>query len=162
MKLYVIASLIITGLLQAAYAQPIPGRQGIRGPGQERIEMMRLVKMIEELQLDSETAARVSVVHNRMMEKTRDTFEDVETLIEELDSALQRDADDLTIAGYIERIEEVRSGLYTARREALGEYRQFLTVRQMAMMMVFERNFNRDLRQILRDMQSEGRRRGRQ
>ncbi len=128
--------------------------------GRDRIETLRQVKMIEALNLDEETAARLSVFYKRHQDKIRDLHQEIENLIDELESAIDEDKPDNVLRQIRSGINEKRNTIHENRVNLYLEIEDILTPRQVAKLIVFERNFNRDLRQIMREVQRD-RRRGR-
>jgi len=128
--------------------------------GRERLETLRQVRMIEALDLDEETAARLTVLHKELQTNIRELHRDIENLHDELEAALDEEKPDAVLNEIRSRIEEKRDSIHTNRIDFYSDAEEFLTARQIARMMVFERNFNRDIRQYMREAQRE-RRRGR-
>jgi Spy/CpxP family protein refolding chaperone len=131
-----------------------------RGMAEERIETLRQMKMIEELGLEQDIAARVVAVNSELRKNNREIFRELDELIDQLEKALAANADEASLNGLVTRIEEKRSGIHANRQEAYTKYNLILTPEQMARLVVFERNFERELRNIMRDAQRD-RRRGR-
>jgi Spy/CpxP family protein refolding chaperone len=153
-----VLTILFFGLLavQYLYAQQI----GPRGMAEERIETLRQMKMIEELGLEQDVAARIVAVNSELRKKNREIFRELDEFIDRLEEALAENADEAILNGLVSRIEEKRSGIHANRLEAYTQYSSILTPEQMARLVVFERNFERQLRNLMRDAQRD-RRRGR-
>jgi Spy/CpxP family protein refolding chaperone len=154
MKLSILVSMLFCVALQYSFAQP--GMQ--RGRAEERIETVRQVRMIEELGLDQDIAARIVAVNTELRTKNRELFREIEALTDELEQLISDDADEARLTELVDRIEHTRAGIHRNRQEAFTHYSRILTPEQLARLVVFERNFERDLRGLMRDAQRDRRR----
>jgi Skp family chaperone for outer membrane proteins len=126
--------------------------------GTDRLEMLRQVRMIEALDLDKESAARLSVLFAGHQEKVREIQRQIENLIDDLETAIEGDEPDDTLLGIQSQIEEQRTLLHSNRIEFYRDVGSLISTRQVAMLIVFERNFQRDMREIMQDVQQRRRR----
>ncbi len=127
--------------------------------GRDRLETLRQVKMIETLNLDDETAARLTVFYNRHQERMRELHREIDGLIDELERAIDEDQPEDVLRQIRSNIDERRDSIHGNRNSLYRELENVLTPRQVAKLVVFERNFNRDMRQIMREAQRGQRRR---
>ena len=127
--------------------------------GRERLETLRQVRMIEALDVDEEKAARITVLYNRHLEHNRETMRGIDALIDELEEAIETGAPDSELQQIRSQIKENRDAVHSNRMDFYRDAEEILTTRQVAKLIVFERNFQRDMRQFMREAQRE--RRGR-
>jgi hypothetical protein len=154
-----IATLCIVLLL--IFQADVFSQQRQRGmpEGRDRLETLRQVRMIEALDVDEETAARLTVMYNRHQENNRTTMRELDSLIDELEAAIDADASDAELEQIQSQIEAKRNSIHASRMEFLNNAREILSTRQVAKLIVFERNFQRDMREFMREAQREQRRR---
>ncbi len=126
--------------------------------GADRLETLRQVRMIDALDLDAETAARLSVLFSEHQEKIRELHREIDQLTDELELAIEQEASDEGLLMLQSQIDENRNSLHSSRMEFYRDAGSVLTTRQVAKLIVFERNFQRDIREIMQDVQQ---RRGR-
>lgn len=149
-------------LLQVAFAQPFPPeRPGPhRPPGERtrRLEHFKKIRLMEVLHLDEQESIRFFSRYDKFEEELRKLERERSRIIDDLDSlakheekaeAYQKDFDDLIALG--PRLADVRMRFYK-------DIRAILTPRQVAELIVFERDFGRELREIIQDVQRERRR----
>lgn len=125
--------------------------------GQERLETLRQVKMIESLELDEETAARLSVLYREHQQKNRSILQELDRLIDALETAIERGAPDAELQTIMSQIEEQRTLHHENRIQFYNNVERFLSPRQVAALVVFERNFQRDVRRLMQEAQRERR-----
>jgi hypothetical protein len=149
-------SLIIAFLLFniSAFTQQ---RQQRMQEGRDRLETLRQVKMIETLGVDEETAARLTVMYNRHQEETRALMREIDLLIDELEYAIEEKTDE-ELWQIRSQIEEKRNTYHVKRISFFTDAESILTSRQVAKLIVFERNFQQDIRRIMQEAQRERRR----
>lgn len=128
--------------------------------GRDRLETLRQVKMIEALNLDEETAVRLSIFYKRHQDKIRDLHQEIDSLIDELEAAIDENKPENVLRQIQSDINEKRNAIHEHRLNLYREIEGILTPRQVAKLIVFERNFNRDMLEIMHEVQRD-RRRGR-
>jgi hypothetical protein len=133
-------------------------RQQRMQEGRDRLETLRQVKMIEALGVDEETAARLSVMYNRHQEETRAMMREVDLLIDELEDAIEEGKTDDELQQIRSLIGEKRNTYHVKRMNFFTDAESILSSRQVAKLIVFERNFQRDIRRIMQEAQRERRR----
>jgi len=126
--------------------------------GADRLETLHQVRMIDALDLDAETAARLSVLFSDHQAKIRELHREIDQLTDELESAIEQEASDEGLLDLQSQIEAKRNSLHSNRIQFYRDAGSILTTRQVAKLIVFERNFQRDIREIMQDVQQ---RRGR-
>jgi Spy/CpxP family protein refolding chaperone len=141
----------------------IVAQQRVPGPPameerMERLQQFKKLRLMETLNLNEEESIKFFARYNKFEEELRDLeqqrnsiLDDMENLIkhEEKEEAYKKDFDDLLALG--QKLVEARTRFYK-------DARTMLTPVQTAKLLVFERNFNRDLREAIRDVQRDRRR----
>ncbi len=152
---------ILIFLLLISHADAITQQRHQRmQEGRERLETLRQVKMIEALDVDEETAARISVLYNRHQKETRELIREIDLLVDELEDAVEAGKTDGELQQIRLQIKEKRNTNHANRMRFYSDAEIYLTPRQVAKLIVFERNFQRDMRRIMQEAQRD-RRRGR-
>jgi len=147
---------------QVALGQPFPrqgpGPQGMPGERMRRIEQFKKVRLMEVLQLDEQESIRFFARYGRFEDEVRKLERERNTIIDDLDSLVkqdekpesyQKDFDDLIVLG--QKVADARARFYK-------DAQQVLTPQQVAKVVVFERDFGRELREMIQDVQRERRR----
>ncbi|MGA9364477.1 MAG: hypothetical protein WBW16_08930 [Bacteroidota bacterium] len=149
-------------LVQAVFTQPFqrqgPGPPGMPGERMRRIEQFKKVRLMEVLQLDDQESVRFFNRYGKFEEEVRGLERERNAIIDDLDSlvkqdekpeAYQKDFDDLIALG--QKVADARARFY---KDVQG----VLTPQQAAKLVVFERDFGRELREMIQDVQRERRR----
>ena len=142
-----------------AVAQRIP--RGPRGPGPERIEQFKKIRMMEVLKLDEETSVRFFARYDKQQELTRTLTARRNDVIDHLESLTKSAAPDAEYGKAFKDLRDVEDQMHEARVQYWDSLAEILTKRQLAEYTVFERNFFRDLRDLMREMQENRMGRGR-
>ena len=153
----VLLVVVLAGLSPPAFSQR---RMEGRNPPErmERLQQFKKLRLMEVLNLNEEESVRFFARYNKFEEQLRDLdqernviVDDLEKLVKQGDQgeAFQKDFDELLALG--QKVADARIAFY-------NEVRGLLSPQQVAKFLVFERNFNRDLRDIIQDVQRERRR----
>jgi Spy/CpxP family protein refolding chaperone len=136
----------------AALAQDPPGPPPFGGPGATKFEQFKKMRIIEALRLDDETAIRFVTKYNKFTEEMREFGKQRNEISERLEEALRNKAGDEAVDKIIKEFiqhegksEELRNKFYQGLRE-------ILTTKQIAQYIVFEKNFNQNIRDVMREM----------
>jgi Skp family chaperone for outer membrane proteins len=128
--------------------------------GRERLETIQLVRLIETLELDEATAAQLTALYSGFRSENRTLLREMEELTDALERAIEEEQPDAELRVIRNRIEELRGSMHGNRLRLYRDAEKILTERQLSQLVVFERNFGRDLRTIMRNA-GRDRRRGR-
>ena len=152
--------ILIVSLL--SFSREVLSQPRVPGPAMEermeRLQQFKKLRLMETLNLNEEESIKFFARYNKFEEELRGLeqqrnriLDDLEGLIkqEEKEEAYNKDFEDLLSLG---------QKLVDARHRFYNEARAMLTPTQTAKLLVFERNFNRDLREIIQDVQRERRR----
>jgi hypothetical protein len=133
----------------------------MRGPAAERIEQFKKVRLMEVLKMDEETSIRFFARYSKYAETLRSIQKDHNTLIDQLQGLSKSDANNADIERVIKDIGMSEEKIAETRSKFLQELKDVISIKQIAEYVVFERNFNKNLREIMQDIARERRNRQR-
>lgn len=153
-KLHVVAliftlSLMICTILLAQDQPPM------RGPAAERIDQFKKVRLMETLKMDEETSIRFFSRYNKYTESLRTIQKEHNELVDQLQKLNNSNASNSEIEQAIKDIGMIEEKIAETRSKFLVELKEVISIKQIAEYVVFERNFNRNLREIMRDIARE-------
>ena len=146
--LFILILLVCSNLL--AQDQP-----PMRGPAAERIEQFKKVRLMESLKMDEETSIRFFARYNKYTEALREVKKDHNALIDKLQKLANSNANNADIEQAIKDIGMIEEKIAETRSKFLVELKEVISIKQIAEYVIFERNFNRNLREIMRDIAKE-------
>lgn len=130
-------------------------RLPMRGPGAERIEQFKKVRLMEVLKMDDETSIRFFTHYNKYEETFRAIQNEHNTLIDQLQELNSSNANNSDLTRAIKDIGISEEKIAETRSKFLEELKGVISIKQIAEYVVFERNFNKNLREIMRDIARE-------
>ena len=139
----------------AAQNNPPPPPPPFGGPGSTKFEQFKKMRMIEYLKLDEETSVRFIARYNKFLEQMREAGKHREELIDKLEESIKGKASDDELNKALKDIEQNEEQLIDLKNEFVQRLRDILTVRQVAAYVAFERKFNHDIRDVMREMTRE-------
>jgi len=126
--------------------QAIEKRKKIR----ERIELIRMWKLAEELQLIEETGAKLFPILRKYDEKWIQLQEERRTIMKGLRKALKDEGtSDKEFEAAMARMEEKAVVAVDLLRQQRQELKGILSPRQQARFVLFQRRFHREIRRII-------------
>ncbi|MBI5569731.1 MAG: hypothetical protein HY914_07285 [Desulfomonile tiedjei] len=139
------AGLLLAGCADGVFAQPPKDRDKSR----ERLEIVTMWKLMEALDLDKATADRIFEIRRKFVTQ-RDTLEkevrqDIETLRDKIRQEPGK-TDDAELSRLLKSVREKRKKLHSLRDEQYEEVSKVLTPLQQAQMVVFFKDFYREIR----------------
>ncbi len=141
---------LVLGLL-AVQAQAQPGRPG--DPRFERVEQLRKVRMIDELGLKEEQSVRFFARLSEFDKRRRDLMHERHEMLNKLEQMIKDNADEKEL----EKMFPVMAGLEQRMAEEKARFfaslSDVLSVQQRAKLLTFERTFEKELREAVRDTQ---------
>ncbi|MGO9566246.1 MAG: Spy/CpxP family protein refolding chaperone [Desulfomonilaceae bacterium] len=156
----IIAALIAVGVIffgatSLFAAGPELGKD--RDKVQERIETLTMWKLIEALDLDQATADKLLEMRHKFLSQRKSLqkglSEDFRTLRKQL-SDPAKPADEKELARLLEDIRKNRKQLQGLREQQYEDVSKVLTVRQRAQLVLFFKDFRKELRSLLRPSQA--------
>lgn len=148
--------LLLLAFVQFSFAQKRTGRmEGHQGQRQplERLESFKKIRMMEALHLDETTSIKFFARYDKHEEQMRAIDAERNSLVEQLDSLSRNDASDEAYNAVFDQLAATDKKFARERVDFLASLKEVLTNKQVAQYIVFERNFIRDLRRIVREVQ---------
>ena len=134
---------------QNLFAQDLPMREG---PATARLEQFKKVRLLEALKLDEETSVRFVTRYNKHQDAMRDVNQKRNALIDQLQAMSKSGAADAEIDKTIKDLIGTETKVTEARTKFLADLKDVLSMKQIAQVIVFERNFYRDIRDTIREL----------
>lgn len=148
------AVLLFPAVLSAQDQMPM------RGPGAERVEQFKKLRLMEELKLDEATSIKFFARYNNHQEELRKLNVQRNRIIDELQGLRRRNASDAEYEKALGELKALADPAVELRVKFFNEISEVLTPKQVAEYVIFERNFVQNLREIMREMQQQRRRGG--
>ena len=149
---YLSVVLILSASLASVMAQEsLP----FEGPAAERIEQYKKIRLMDFLQLDEETSIRFFSRYNRFGEDLRALNGKRNSLVDELQRLVRRDAGEAEFRKVFDQLDGLGGEMAVLRHNYMEEISELLPAKKVAAYIVFERNFYRNLRDLLREAQKE-------
>lgn len=153
--LSILTVFILTGLITA---QPQGERwRDMMGP--ERIEKYKKMRLLELLNLPEEAAVRFNAKYNFHEDKLRELRKMQGELQDRLEESLklykESGKDGKNIQKYLDQIEDGHLKMSDEEKRFLKEMREFLSSEQMAKYYIFQKNFERELLEAIREMRKD-------
>ena len=155
-KIVFIFFILLLIICTSLYSQdPLPPR----GPAAERIAQFKKVRLMEVLKFDEETSIRFFARYSKYEASLHAIQKDHNALIDRLQEIVQSHGTNSEIEQVIKEIGLSEEKIAETRSNFLEELKDIISVKQVAQYVVFERNFNKNLRDIMRDIAKERRNR---
>jgi Spy/CpxP family protein refolding chaperone len=136
-------------------AQPQEEMKGRFGRPMERLDRYKKIRMVEVLNLDEETGVKLVSRYTKHRERMKEIESDRADLVEKLETMTQSGTSEAEYQRVFNEIYEIEKKISEARKKFLDELKEFLTSKQIAQYMVFERDFMKDVRNVVKDVQKE-------
>lgn len=148
--------LLLTLFFSIAQGQDLP----MGGPARERVEQFKKIRMMEVLKLDEEMSLRFFARYNKYQEGLREVVGRRDGFIDDLATLRKSSATDAEYEKVFKELYAIESKIAEERSKFLQELKSVISTKQIAEYVIFERNFNRQLMQLMREMAQERRRMG--
>jgi len=119
------------------------------------VEQLKKLRLQEALKLDEETSVRFFARYNEHQEGLRSIGKRRSEAIDGLQKLVRKNAPDAEIDAQLKTVVASETDVTSIRSKFLEKLRDILTPAQIALYVVFERNFNQDLREIMRENAQE-------
>ncbi len=154
MKSLLALPLIIVGAFGLMFGQDQPGPFG----APQRVQQFKKLRMIEALKLDDATSIRFFAKYSKHEEAVRDLNKERDGLLDELQGMRKSGASDAEMEKVIANLVALDAKQLDERTRFESDLKTVLTISQIADLLVFERNFARNVRQMMQEMARERRR----
>jgi len=127
----------------------------VRGPARERLEQWRKVRIMEALKMDEETSIRFFSRYNKHLQAMREINQERNAMVDQLQAMGRSGATDAEFQKIIERLMKTEDQSMKAREAFLDEVKPILTPKQIGAYIVFERNFKRNVGEVIKELTQE-------
>jgi Spy/CpxP family protein refolding chaperone len=137
-----------------AQLSPPPG-----GPQFERIERFKKMRMIEMLELNEEQSVRFFARFNEFENAQRDLHHQRDETLDKIERLIRNKAETKEYEKFFSEAEAVSRKIGEEKLKFFNGLSDLLSIEQRAKLLLFERRFEQELREAMREVQQ--RRRGR-
>ena len=124
----------------------------MHGPAAERIAQYKKLRLMEVVQMNEETSVRFFARYNKHEENILAIGRERNELIDQLQKLSKSNSNDAAIENTIKDIGMSEEKVLEERTKFIEELRNILSLKQLSQFIVFERNFNKNLRELMRDV----------
>lgn len=142
--------LLLTALSSLLFAQREPA---LGERAMERLESLKKVRMIEALALDEETGVKLVNRYTRHRESMKNLEKERSAVVDDVAKLAERNASDAEYQKAFARLADAERNAVAERAAFIAGLKDLLTQKQVAAYIVFERDFVRDIRDIMRENQ---------
>ena len=148
--LCIVPGILVCGSLMQAQ----PMRMGRDEPPQamERVERWRKMRLIEVLELKEEQSVRFLPRMNEHERRMIDLRKEKDNALDKIDRLVRNRADEKEIEGVFPEFFAVSGRMDAERQNFFNSVGDILTVEQRAKFLLFERHFERELREAMREV----------
>ena len=137
-----------------AHPQPPLPRERVR----EKIETIRMWKLTAALNLSQEQSMRFFPLFNQWESKQRQLGRERDRLLEKLKAVLKREKPkEKEIRELLIKLEENQTDREKGQKDFWVQASEILTIRQRAEYLIFQRDFERRIREIVKDIRDHRR-----
>jgi hemerythrin-like domain-containing protein len=137
--------------------------QGHRGEKQgqdfkkrfDRIEELKKLKMLEELNLSEDASQKFLSRYVNFRKQWRQLEKERSELLNDLEALLKATENEPDLSKKIEEIESVDQKMFDNRKIFIQDLKKIIQTEKTAHYLLFERNFQREIQNILRDLQKQ-------
>lgn len=167
MRRFLITSFLILmiGVLTAAVAAqpPAPDDGGHKGFGHRNwgkmsanVENLRMLKLLEVLDLSEKQSEKFVPLLHGFRKDTKALRQEREILIEGIREMLKGETDDSRILAELDKLKENEARHDTRQEKFRKDCQVFLTVPQLARLVIFQERFEREMLESLREYRRHG------
>lgn len=139
----------IVGIVAAQDDMPMRGR------AVERLEQYKKLRLLEVLKLEEETSLKFFARYNKQRDELAELNQKRNGLLDELAKLRRDNASDKEFQKVLDELRGMADPAVEIRGKFLDDISKILTPKQMAEYLLFERNFVRNVREIMREMQGQ-------
>lgn len=142
LSLFIIVSGFLFSLSSKAIAQP-----AIRA--KERVEQLKKIKMLDFLELDERKADKLLIAYNKADKRIDGVHEKLEEANKKLVEMTESGAADDELRKENEKVLGLMDDLHSAHKAKMMDIKSILSEQEFSKFLIFEANFNKELRKIL-------------
>jgi len=124
----------------------------------KRVETLKMWKLTEALNLDEKTTAVLFPLLNKYDKKRAELENALREGMRELKEGL-KDKNERRLAAALDKLEQNNKGMQKLKEEEWAELKKALTVEQQAKLVIFQQDFNREMKKMIaqaKEKRSEG------
>lgn len=147
------------GILLFLYVQGLPAQQGMRREkreGVDRVERLKQMRLMDDLQLGEEESVRFMAKRKAHEDKMMEMETERDRILDELAIQLEDKASGEIITASCDRVLETDRKMFEERKNYQDEMRKLLSKEKYARLLLFERDFQTQVRDAMK--RSMGRR----
>lgn len=151
------AMLMASSLMAQPDSEPPPGWSPMGGPHHrwrqmaENIENLRLLKLLEAVDLTEEQSAKFIPVFQSYRKDFKASLDERRELVDHLADLVDSNASDQELNAGIQQLIDLKDKMEKQRDDFLAECRGILTTKQLAKLVIFQERFEREILQSLRE-----------
>lgn len=138
--------IIIMILSVSVIAQP---RGDMRHDFSKRFQELEKIKLLEILDMDEETAIKFFSRRKDMRNNTRSLMEEEKKIHSEMEDIIGQSDNSQKLQGLIDELMNIEEKVYNERRKYLDSVGKILNIEQIAKLILFEKKFRNDVRDLL-------------
>jgi hypothetical protein len=149
MRSYLMSAVLLVAFAAGAFGQPM------REPGSrpyERVEQWKKLRMIEMLDLNEEQSIRFFARLNEHEKQKKELMQKKGDALDKIDRLVRIEADDEEFEEVFEEIGTVNRDLVQVENGFFQSLQDILTTEQRGKLLLFERHFDRQLRNAVREL----------
>jgi Spy/CpxP family protein refolding chaperone len=121
------------------------------------LENLRILKMLETIDLSEEQSAQFLPLFHEFRRDTREIHQKRDEVVERIRDMLSREVSDNEIKSELEKLRSNAREFAARLEKFFNDCEGVLTTRQMARLMIFHERFERDMLKSLREFRRHGR-----
>jgi Spy/CpxP family protein refolding chaperone len=151
LRILALAGLVMWSVV--AMAQPPGPGWGQERPSFERIQQLMKIRMVETLDLKEEQSVRFIARFNEYEKRRRELMKLKSDALDRLEKLVKDGADDRELEKALPEVFSIDAQIMEQRTKFQNGFSDILTVTQRAKLVLFERKFERELRDAVRETQ---------
>ena len=152
MRIIQICAVILISVIFLQLNAAAQDQMPLQGPAAERIVQYKKMRLMEVVQMNEETSIRFFSRYSKREENIRTIGKERNELIDQLQKLIKSKSTDAKMENVIKDIGMCEEKVFEERTKFIEELRDVLSVKQLSQFIVFERNFNKNLRELMRDV----------
>ncbi len=147
--------LFLVCFVMTCIAQPPEGFGEGKKRSSERLERYKKLQMIEVLKLDEETGLKLISRYNNHRKNIQQLEKERGELMDKLESQIQSSVADVEYQKSFGELIDIERKITETRKKYMESLKEIFSNKQIAEYLIFERNFMKDLRNVINDVQKQ-------
>lgn len=147
MKKFIFLIVSIALLSGMVYSQGRESHHKIR----EKIDQLEKIKIIETLKMDEQTTLKFFARRTEFRDKVKDLMDNENKLLDKIDDLINepKDKNNSKYQGMVDQYFVLEQKIFDAKKNFITSLSDILTQEQIAKLLVFQRKFREEVREIL-------------